>query len=281
MPMFCEPNENATRPVEFHSDAAGRGPGRFTRMAGQAGFLGLLMLALAFSPPAQGAQLVWDANPEPTVVGYRVYRGGASRNYTNAVSVAATSVVFADLAAGATYFFAVTALDATGLESGFSAEVSYVEPALVMQLQSAPLPGGLLELTGTGRVGHIYEIQATTDFAVWTVIGTQMVEANGFFAFIDFNALNYPARFYRTRDLGATVPAVVAKLQISRAASGVFSLTGSGQAGHTYGIQATTDFTAWITIGTQTAGASGSFTFSDNDAPNYPARFYRARDAQP
>ena len=54
-------------------------------------------MAFGLCLPAQGALLVWDANPEPTVVGYRVYRGGASRNYTNVTTVAAPSAVISDL----------------------------------------------------------------------------------------------------------------------------------------------------------------------------------------
>ena len=60
---------------------------------------------------------------------------------------------------------------------------------------------GLVQLTGTGLVGHIYEIQATNDLILWTTIDAQMVGVTGSIAFIDFDAPNYSSRFYRTRDM--------------------------------------------------------------------------------
>ena len=34
----------------------------------------------------------------------------------------------------------------------------------------------------------------------------------------------------------------------------------------------------WTTISLQTAGADGAFAILDDNAPNYPVRFYRVRD---
>lgn len=69
--------------------------------------------------------LAWDANPETDIVGYIVYYGSASRNYTNAVNVGnVTTNMVIGLVDGVTYFFAVTAYNTNGLESDFSDEVS-------------------------------------------------------------------------------------------------------------------------------------------------------------
>jgi hypothetical protein len=57
-----------------------------------------------------------------------------------------------------------------------------------------------------------------------------------------------------------------------------FTLTCAGGPNEKCLIQATTDLSSpnsWITIGTNTSGADGRFSFIDADAKNYPARFYR------
>lgn len=66
-----------------------------------------------------------------------------------------------------------------------------------------------------------------------------------------------------------------------RFATGQAALTGAGVAGHTYQIQATTNLVSWVVLGQQIAGADGSFAFTDTDATNYPARFYRFVDTTP
>jgi fibronectin type 3 domain-containing protein len=63
------------------------------------------------------------------VAGYRVYYGLASRTYAQALGSglaagSGSSFVVSDLKAGSLYYFAVTAVDASGNESGYSNEVS-------------------------------------------------------------------------------------------------------------------------------------------------------------
>lgn len=83
-------------------------------------------------PPAIGtATLQWDAVADARVIGYRVYFGTAPRSYSQAYGagllVTGTSYTVPALAAGATYYFAVTAV-AEGLESGYSNEASKAIP---------------------------------------------------------------------------------------------------------------------------------------------------------
>ena len=71
--------------------------------------------------------LAWDPNPEADLAGYKVYWGSATRTYGAPVTVPGTpaspTYTVAGLAAG-TWYFAVTAYNTAGLESGFSNEVS-------------------------------------------------------------------------------------------------------------------------------------------------------------
>jgi hypothetical protein len=52
-------------------------------------------------------------------------------------------------------------------------------------------------------------------------------------------------------------------------------ITGTGNAGVVYTIQASSDLVNWQSIGTTTAGANGVFNFQDSNAGNFPSRFYR------
>lgn len=74
---------------------------------------------------AESVSLIWDANPEPDIAGYRLYYGPSSGNYVEQIDVGnTTSATVANLITGITYFFAVTAYDTMALESEFSNEVS-------------------------------------------------------------------------------------------------------------------------------------------------------------
>jgi len=73
--------------------------------------------------------LIWDANTEPDLEGYKLYYGYASREYSYSIDVGnLTSYTVADLEAGETYYFTVTAYNASGYESDYSDEVNYEVP---------------------------------------------------------------------------------------------------------------------------------------------------------
>ena len=78
---------------------------------------------------AANVTLAWDASTDPTVVGYNVYSGTASRTYANTVQAQnSTSITLSNLAPGTTYYFAATTYNVAGLESDYSAEASYTVP---------------------------------------------------------------------------------------------------------------------------------------------------------
>jgi hypothetical protein len=84
------------------------------------------------SPPALLAAqvtLAWDPNREPDLAGYRFYQGTASGCYSAPFSLGKTTQYeLKNLEPGSTYYFAITALNASGHESAFSEEVSYSVP---------------------------------------------------------------------------------------------------------------------------------------------------------
>jgi hypothetical protein len=83
--------------------------------------------------------LAWDPNTESDLGGYRVHYGTANGNYTvhtDVHNVTTSSVT--ELTAGQTYYFAVTAYDASGNESGYSNQVSYSVPTGTNGAPTAP-----------------------------------------------------------------------------------------------------------------------------------------------
>jgi len=77
--------------------------------------------------------LTWGTSSSSDTVGYRVYYGTASGSYVQSrgagvVAGNNTRYTVSGLTSGRTYYFAVTAYDATGNESAYSAEVSKMVP---------------------------------------------------------------------------------------------------------------------------------------------------------
>jgi hypothetical protein len=185
------------------TDAGTNGcPGWFLRFMGLARLLGVMCLFAQLNSPVQAAQsvtLAWDPSPDSTVVGYSIYSGVASGTYTNKVDVGnATSGTIFGLVERVTYFFAVCAYDANGLESDFSNELSFTVPGGDSTLQIHAVTGGQFVLPVTGPAGHTYDIEATEHFTAWTVIGTVTLGPSGSTDFTDTNAASFPKRFYRS-----------------------------------------------------------------------------------
>jgi len=94
-----------------------------------------------FLSPGYTAEITlsWDRNTEKDIAGYKVLSGTNSRNYTRSIDVGNTnSCAISGLQEGITYYFAAIAYNTSGLESGFSNEVSYRVP------QSMAASGSLL-----------------------------------------------------------------------------------------------------------------------------------------
>ncbi len=89
----------------------------------------LILLSLFFFYPAANgfageATLSWLPNTEPDLAGYYIHYGTTSRNYSSKTDIGKqTTYTISGLGLG-TYYFAVTARDAAGNESAFSAEAS-------------------------------------------------------------------------------------------------------------------------------------------------------------
>ena len=190
-------------------DGAENAKGGFARgLRGQGVFAGLLVSALLGHsvqalipaiPLGPSVVLTWSPSLDTNVIGYNLYYGGASGNYTNLIHVGnVTNATVTGLSAGATYFFAATAYDLLAEQSIFSNEAIYLVPAAPASPQISIAPAGMMLLMLMGPSDQTYEIQATQDFFVWTTIGTVTVGVQGSLDFTDTNAANCSQRFYRT-----------------------------------------------------------------------------------
>ncbi|HEY3276900.1 MAG TPA: fibronectin type III domain-containing protein [Syntrophorhabdaceae bacterium] len=99
---------------------------------------------------AHAAQATAKWNSVSNASGYKVYYGSQSRSYSSNVNAGtATTYTVANLAAGTTYYFALTAYNSSGAESGYSSEVSYKTPCT---FSISPTSSSIAAAGGTGSV---------------------------------------------------------------------------------------------------------------------------------
>jgi hypothetical protein len=111
----------------------------------QVPWLYLIGLCLSFCAVARGQQTVtlgWDPESDPAVVGYVLYYGTASLQYTVRQDVGTnTMIAISSLALGSNYFFAVTSYNSEGLESTPTPEVSVSLPPSLFFANQTNVPG--------------------------------------------------------------------------------------------------------------------------------------------
>jgi len=133
----------------------------------------LLLQAVALQ--AADVSLAWDPSVSPGVTNYRIYRGNSPRSYSEYDHLGnVTTHTVTGLAPGA-WYFAATALDAAGNESGFSNEVSTtIEDALRITSLSASMRwfGVVLLCTTSANASAILRWQEVGGTARDTVIAT-------------------------------------------------------------------------------------------------------------
>ena len=140
----------------------------------------LAFILCAITAQAATVRLIWDRNPEPDVVEYKVYVGTSSRTYDRIVSAGnETSISVDQLSRGMTYYFAVTAVNSVGLESDYSNEVSYTTPDKPsapknprVQIESASIDWrGVTNRTGTA-VQPVLIVPGESGVAVRATVAT-------------------------------------------------------------------------------------------------------------
>ena len=99
----------------------------------------IVFAGFAADAAAGQATLTWNPNTESDLAGYKLHYGASSGNYTVHLDVHnVTTYTVTGLTDGQTYYFAATAYDSAGSESGYSNQVSYTVPAAANGAPTTP-----------------------------------------------------------------------------------------------------------------------------------------------
>ncbi len=152
--------------------------GNYFKWMGVFAVTSALLLSSVISGYSAQATLSWDAVNDAGVAGYKLHYGKVPGVYTNSVDTGkTTSVTVNDLAEGETYYFASTAYDSKGNQSGDSNEVSKSIPATTQySLMVAQNGIGTGTVTGSGiNCGSV----CTNGYAPGTVVNLTASPASG------------------------------------------------------------------------------------------------------
>lgn len=102
----------------------------------------ILITTFVLSMPVLASDVAasWDPNTESDLAGYKIYYGTKTGAYDVTLDAGnVQSVTVQNLQTNTTYFFAVTAYDTSGNESGFSNEISlFIAPPADTNAPQAP-----------------------------------------------------------------------------------------------------------------------------------------------
>jgi hypothetical protein len=149
-----------------------------------------------------------------------------------------------------------------------------------LKLSGFQLGNGVFSFVLNGPAGSNYVIQASTDLVHWAPFSTNTISPDGSVMIVDLNPAS-PQKFYRAASFNNVVFQPLPQLTGWLTTGAGFSFVLTGQAAHTYDIQATQDFMTWAVIGSVTTDAGGSAGFTDTNAASFSRRFYRIRETQP
>jgi hypothetical protein len=127
------PAQSASLKVVFAPTAAGNFTGSVTIISDATNSPAKLLLSGTGDLQAvHSVALEWDASTSSGVTGYRVYRGTVLGGpYTRLTASAVPVMQYTDTSvqAGHTYYYVVTSVDSSGVESGYSSQVAITIPS--------------------------------------------------------------------------------------------------------------------------------------------------------
>jgi Bacterial Ig domain/Fibronectin type III domain len=262
----------------------------------------ILVFAVLVSPvfATSSVNLSWDPNPEPDITGYRLKYGTSSGTYSQSIDVGnVTTAAVPSLTAGQTYYFVVTAFNASAMESQPSNEVTFsvtvtvnqsplvaitspdngsnvVAPATVTISANASDSDGSVNrvefYSGATKLGESIA-SPYSHFVNLTEAGTYVFTAR---AFDNQGASSDSAAVTIT----VTIPSGPRNSEITTVyyqQTGV-QLTVAGTAGLTQSVYVSNDLKTWSLL-SNVVNSSGTQVVNDPLAASLNQRFYRVTDA--
>jgi hypothetical protein len=124
--------------------------------------LSFLVLLTGWDAWADQVDLGWNQSIDTTVIGYKVYHGTASRNYTDSVDVGnAVTYLYTGLSDTEAHYFAVTDYSSTA-ESGFSNELVCYPVQVSVTGSGQVTPGDIILAQGASQAFTIIPAAAYT-----------------------------------------------------------------------------------------------------------------------
>lgn len=131
--MTLQPNQSATLSVVFTPTTSGAASGAVSISTSANTSLAVPVSGTGQPTPSHSVVLSWSASTSTGITGYYVYRGTSAGQYAKinpSAPVAASQLSYTDgsVQANTTYYYVVTALDSSDIESGFSNSVTASVP---------------------------------------------------------------------------------------------------------------------------------------------------------
>jgi hypothetical protein len=128
---ILNPNQSVTVTVSFNPQTAAQLSGNLL-VSSNALALNVPLSGTGVAAPSHSVSLAWDASPSSDVVSYNLYRSTSSAGpFTKVGSTSSTVLVFTDttVQGGQTYFYEVTSVDSSSLESAVNGPVQVAVPS--------------------------------------------------------------------------------------------------------------------------------------------------------
>jgi hypothetical protein len=127
--MTLQPNQSATLTVVFAPNTAGAASGAVSISGSANASLAVPVAGTGQPSASHSVALSWSASTSTGITGYYVYRGTTPGQYAKinpSAPVATSQLTYTDASvqANTTYYYVVTALDSSNIESGFSNSVT-------------------------------------------------------------------------------------------------------------------------------------------------------------
>ena len=254
----------------------------------------MVLVLAALTVAAQGQSsvtLAWNPAAGTNIAGYKLYCGVASRTYTTTNNVGnVTNATVSSLTSGTIYYFAATAVDTSGSESGYSTEVVYTIPVATAPtiVLSSPVSGASYTAPATiscaaSVTANGHTITQVQFYNGATLLGT-VAAAPYSYSWNSVGAGTYSLSAKAVYDSGSTVASTPANVTVTNVSLPSIALTAPVN-GASYAAPAAISLAATVTANGHTitkvqfyngttllaedASAPYSFAWSNVSAGNY------------